>query len=163
MARARRRLLALGVVALALAADVAAAAGDVPPRRRRALLAWLAGGTYREAFTPEALEAHPSAGPHGGRVLTYYNPILVEDLRAGRTVFRKKAAMVKELYFGGTEVGGWAVMVKVRRRSGGAGTGWFFYETFDPTGRDTISGRGHRMCAPCHAEGLDFLRSDFRP
>jgi hypothetical protein len=109
------------------------------------------------------LTRRPSTG-HGGNVRTYYNPILVEDLRAGRTAFHKKAAMVKELYLNGREpVGGYAVMRKVRRRSGDAGRGWLFYETFDVATGEGIYGRGQPVCAGCHAAGVDFLQSPFRP
>jgi hypothetical protein len=96
-------------------------------------------------------------------VLTYYSPILVEDLRAGRTTFRKSAAMVKELYLEGDRVIGYSVMVKLGRRAGAAGRGWLFYETFDGTNAGAFFGRGHPACAGCHAAGTDFLRSAFRP
>lgn len=151
------------VMAGLLLAGHADAASDVPPRRAGALLAWLAAGTYRERFMPEPAGAHPSAGPHGARVLTFYNPVLVEDLRTGRTVFRKTAAMVKELSDDAGEVQGWAAMVKVRRRSGARGMGWLFYETLNRNGRNATFGRGHRTCTGCHALGVDYLRSDFRP
>jgi hypothetical protein len=57
--------------------------------------------THRERFVGEPA-VHPSTAEgraHGLNVRTYYDPILVEDLRAGRSTFRKGAAMVKELYF----------------------------------------------------------------
>jgi hypothetical protein len=153
------------VAVIVMAASGVSHARDdsVPPKRQAKLLAWLETGVYREIWTPEPA-AHPSTGPHGGNVRTYYNPILVEDLRAGRTVFSKKAAMVKELYgSSGEQVIGYAVMRKVRRRSGGAGRGWLFYETFDvATGRG-FYGRGQPLCAGCHATGVDFLQSPFRP
>src|SRR5262249_22578140 len=44
---------------------------------------------------------HPSASAHGPYVRTWYSPVLVDDLRAGRDPFRKGAATVKELYLGG--------------------------------------------------------------
>ena len=87
-----------------------------------------------------------------------------EDLRAGRTAFRKGATMVKELYFGGREqVIGYSLLTKVRRRSGATGRGWLFYETVDGTGRGALFGRGLAVCTGCHRSGVDFLRSPFRP
>jgi hypothetical protein len=107
---------------------------------------------------------HASLGPHGGNVRTYFNPILVDDLRAGRTIWSKGAAMVKELYFSGTEdVLGYAVMIKVDEETGADGEGWLFYETFDTTGGSGSYGRGLGLCVGCHRGGTDFLLSAFRP
>jgi hypothetical protein len=146
---------------LGLAVTTAAAPPDLPPTRRRALLAWLGAQTYRQAYVAEPA-VHPSLGPHGGNVRTWYSPTLVEDLAAGRTQFRKGAAMVKELYLTGTaDVVGWSVMRKVRARSG-RGRGWYFFETFDGE-RVVARGRGATACTGCHAEGVDYLRSSFRP
>ena len=152
------------VVLASLAAATAAIgqSGDVPPLRRKRLLTWLREGSYRAAYVAEP-EVHASGGPHGGNVRTYYNSILVEDLRAGRATFRKGATMVKELYFSGTDVVvGYAVMSKVRRKSGAGGEGWLWLESFDGTNADFF-GRGVRLCANCHSSGQDFLLSPFRP
>ena len=154
------------VMAVAGPLAAAAAASNVPPRSKRALLEWLAAGTYRERFVAEpAVHASVADGQaHGRNVRTWYNPILVEDLRSGRSPFRKRAAMVKELYLDGSDQPvGWSVMTKVRRRSGGAGRGWLFYETFDGTNRGVYFGRGVPVCAGCHEAGADFLLSEFRP
>jgi hypothetical protein len=95
--------------------------------------------------------AHGSA-VHGRQIRTWYSPTLVPDLRAGRTVFRKRAAMVKDL-----DGGGFAFMRKVRRRSGPRGGGWLFYESLDTAGRDAYFGRGLPACAGCHRDGVAFL------
>ena len=146
-----------------LLSGVASAADDVPPRRKPALVQWLAAGAYRQGYVAEPA-THPSAGPHGASVRTWYSPTLVEDLRAGRTVFRKGAAMVKELYeSGGPQPVGWAAMRKLRRRSGPTGRGWLFYEAFDVAGNGATFGRGKAGCAGCHRQGVDYLRSAFRP
>jgi len=138
-------------------------AGELPPRRMKRLLAWLRAGEYRSAYVAEPA-VHTSMAAHGAHVRTYYSPVLVEDLANGRTTFRKRAAMVKELYFSGTEtVVGWAVMRKLRNRSGATGRGWLFYETLDGTNVGAIRGRGLRVCTGCHAAGTDFLLSLFRP
>jgi len=149
----------LGVLAI----TAAAVAGDLPPRKKATLLRWLESGTYRATYLPEP-EVHPSTPAHGINVRTWLSPRLAQDLRAGRVTYRRGAAMVKELYFAGeTEVVGWSVMRKLRRRSGRTGRGWYFYETFDGTNRGAIAGRGKRICVSCHAAGDDFLLSPFRP
>src|SRR3972149_2700511 len=97
-------------------------------------------------------------------VRTSCNPILVEDLQANKTVFRRGSTMVKELYFDGEEeVVGYAVMTKVRKKSGDEGQVWLFYETFDGTNNGAIFGKGLEEWADCHSTGIEFLRSDFRP
>jgi hypothetical protein len=112
-------------------------------------------------------EVHPSTAEgrvHGVNVRTYYNPILADDLRAGRITFRRGAAMVKELYFDNVDrLAGYSVMIKVRPFSGGPGRGWLFYETLDGTNRAASFGRGLAVCTGCHQSGVDFLRSGFRP
>jgi hypothetical protein len=160
----RIRLTVIFVVLASLGAATAALgqSGDVPPLKRKRLLTWLREGTYRATYTAEP-EVHPSGGPHGGNVRTYYNSILVGDLRAARPTFRKGATMVKELYFSGTDVVvGFAVLSKVRRNRGAGGEGWLWLESFDGTNADFF-GRGVRLCANCHSGGQDFLLSPFRP
>lgn len=149
------------VLLLALAAPTLA--GDLPPRRKGPLLAWLRSGAYRATYTSEPA-VRPSMTAHGANVRTYYSPTLVDDLRTGSETFRKGAAMVKELYFAGTEdVVGWAVMRKLRAQSGPRGRGWLFYETVDGTNRGAYYGRGKALCVGCHADGKDFLLTPFRP
>jgi hypothetical protein len=145
---------------LALAAPAAAADPSLPPTRTRPLERWLEAGEWRSTWVPEPA-AHPSLGAHGRSVRTWYSPALVEDLAAGRVPFRRGAAIVKELFDPtGTTLLGFAVMRKVRARSGARGTGWFFWETADPR---PFRGRGLPVCASCHARGVDFLLSAFRP
>jgi hypothetical protein len=106
----------------------------------------------------------PSFTAHGHNVRTWLSPILVEDLRAGRTPFRKGAAMVKELYFDGQEqVVGFSVMRKVRKRSGKRGRGWYFFETFDGSTPITRPGRGAAVCVGCHHAGQDYYLLGFKP
>ncbi len=147
---------------LALLLDVALAAAQVPPARKAPLLRWLRAGTYQQSYVAEP-EVHRSLTTvHGLNVRTWYSPTLADDLRAGRVPFRRGAAMVKELYESGTDqVVGWAVMRKLRPRSGGRGQGWLFYERLsDGT---TFFGRGLGVCTGCHAAGADYLLSPFRP
>jgi hypothetical protein len=151
-------------IAIALLTAVAEA-GSLPPRRKARLLAWLEQGTYRELYRPEpSIHVSEAGGAHGRYVRTYYSPILVEDLQAGRTPFRKGAAMVKEFWDAAqVEVVGWSVMRKLGRRSGRTGIGWLFYETFDRTNRGALFGRGKGVCVGCHRSGTDYLLSTFRP
>lgn len=136
---------------------------SVPPTKKKKLLKWLKAGNYRETYTAEP-EVHESTGPHGGNVRTYYNPILVDDLNKGKTTFSRCATMIKELYFSEEEeVIGYAVMIKVEKKSGKKGKGWLFYETFDGTNEDVSYGKGISECADCHSDGVDYLLSDFRP
>lgn len=141
---------------------VSALAGPLPPTRSKALFRWLRAGTHRESYTPEPAVHESASGAHGLHVRTWYGAKLAEDLRSGATTFRRGAAMVKELYFGGTdEVVGWSVMRKVRSRSAN-GRGWFFFESLD--GRSPIArGRAAGVCVGCHRAGTDFLLSEFRP
>jgi hypothetical protein len=155
------RLLMIAVLGFALVDG--ARAGELPPRRKAPLLAWLEAFEYRGTYVAEPA-VHASMAAHGANVRTYYSPGLAEDLRAERTPFRKGAAMVKELYFSGTEdVVGWSVMRKLRNRSGSTGRGWLFYETLDGTNDSVFYGRGKALCTGCHAAGTDFLLSPFRP
>ena len=136
----------------------------IPPTKKRKMIKWLKAGTYKKQFLPEP-QVVPSVGPHGGNVRTYYNPILVEDLRAGLTKWRAGASMVKELYLGGKDqVKGYAVMIKVNEESGKNGEGWIFYEAFDINSPGSgFYGRGVGICANCHKGGLDYLLATFRP
>lgn len=153
------RVLAVLVLAASAGAAAAAGAGDPPPTGTRGLVRWLRAGEWRAAYVAEP-GPRPSATAHGRSVRTWYSPVLVEDLAAGRTTFRKGAAMVKELFDPtGTTLQGFAVMRKVRARGGAGGRGWFFWETASPPFR----GRGLPVCVGCHADGIDFLLSGFRP
>jgi len=156
------RLTAVTLGLLAVSGAVLAAGPDLPPVRRKALTVWLREGAYR-AWTPEPA-VRPSFTAHGRNVRTWLNPILVDDLRAGRTTFRKGAAMVKELYFDGQEeVVGFSVMRKVRRRSGKRGKGWYFFETFDGVRPVVRPGRGTPVCVSCHRAGRDYYLLGFEP
>jgi hypothetical protein len=149
------------VLVAGLAAAGHAADPSLPPTRTAALLRWLHAGGYRDVYVPEP-NVRESASAHGLHVRTWYSPVLAADLAGAMVPFRPGAAMVKELYFAGTDrVIGWSVMRKVRRRSAG-GRGWFFFETFD--GETTLArGRGVGICVGCHADGTDFLLSTYRP
>jgi hypothetical protein len=133
-------------------------ATDVPASTE-ALFAFLKAGKYL-GFAKES-GIHPSTGPHFGNVRTYINPALAASLAAGNKEHPIRAAAVKELYKNGTEVIGWAVMVKTQAASM-AGNGWFWYESTDtsnPAGG--YAGQGLSLCTGCHSAGKDFVRTPF--
>lgn len=132
-----------------------AAAPGAPPEPT-ALRAWLQAGTYLGWRAESA--AHPSAGPHGGRVRTFLNDPLFDSLDAGRSAHPAGAVAVKELYGGGSTIIGWAVMIKVDEDSAD-GRGWYWYEAFG-TGAP-YSGVGLTICTGCHAQGRDYVRIPF--
>ena len=157
-------ILAAVAVVVAQPTPAVAAADPVPPTRTRPLLAWLRAGGYRsEGWVPEPT-VRPSRSAHGANVRTWLNPVLVEDLRAGRPAFRRGAAMVKELYLDGQrQVRGFSVMRKVGVRSGRRGKGWYFFETFDSRTPVVRPGRGTAVCVGCHRAGQDYYLLGFRP
>lgn len=134
---------------------------ESPPTKEGALLKWLQAGAYIESFTPEPA-IRESFTAHGTYVRTWYNRRLVEDLRAGRRVFRKGAVMVKELYGDSTgQPQGWALMRKTMSSKRKNGNAWLFYEKLP--GGLTFLGPGLSTCTGCHKVGTDFLLSPFRP
>lgn len=122
------------------------------------LLAWLQAGNYL-GWTAESAP-HPSGGPHGGTVRTYVNDIVLESLRAGNASHPAGSAVVKELYFNGSSVQLWAVMVKVQANSDG-GRGWYWWEGA------SYAGLGVPVCTNCHGGNYngyvskDYVLSNF--
>ncbi|MBX3026621.1 hypothetical protein KF840_17075 [bacterium] len=127
-----------------------------PPSDPDGLLRWLQAGSYLDWAAESA--PHPSAGPHGGRVRTFLNPELFASLDAGEAQHPAGAAAVKELYFNGDTVRGWAVMVKLQADSD-RGRGWYWYETFGSGA--PLEGVGLGTCTGCHSAGRDFVRIPF--
>ena len=112
---------------------------------------WLAARSYAE-WTAESAP-HDSLGPHFGRVRTYLNDSLLASLAAGNAEHPQGAAVVKELFGrSGTDVRGWAVMIKLAPSSAG-GANWYWLEVYDSS--QFADGPGVELCAGCH-------RSDFR-
>ncbi len=126
------------------------------PTAAQALQAWLRAGNY--LGWPSESARHPSAGPHGGMVRTFVNPALFDSLSTEQAQHPAGAAAVKELYFSGQTVRGWAVMVKLQADSDG-GQGWYWLEDFG-SGRP-IEGIGHPTCTGCHSLGRDYVRIPF--
>lgn len=161
-------MLLLGILAIATpiqsqSADTTSWKDVIPPTTKAKLIKWLNKKNYQQNFIAEP-SIHPTNSPHGINVRTYYNPILALDLYADKTVFRKGAAMVKEIYMEDTNtVTGYAVMVKVQQHDNAQGEDWLFYETSDTKGKNALIGKNAPACTGCHQSGVDYLRSDFRP
>jgi hypothetical protein len=156
--------VAVATLVLLVGAEFAEAGRRLPPKRGQALIRWLEARNYQAEGWVAEPTVHPSVSAHGMNVRTWLSPRAVEDLASGAPAFRKGTAFVKELYLGGTdEVAGWAVMRKLRKKSGRTGRGWFFFETFDGRARGAIRGRGKPICVSCHQAGQDYLLSPFRP
>jgi hypothetical protein len=122
------------------------------PATAAELFAFLQAGSYLDFVTESG--PHSSAGPHGGTVRSYLNPVLAASLASGGP-HPVGAAAVKELYDDGT-LSGWAVEVKIA--AGETGDAWYWYEVFNTTSNTgTIQGIGVPLCANCHADGTDFV------
>ena len=128
----------------------------LPPTEVATLQAWLAAGYYLDWQAESG--PHPSSGPHGVRVRTFLNPALFASLDAGEPQHPVGAAAVKELYFSGQTVRGWAVMVKLQGDSD-RGRGWYWFEDFGSGA--PFSGVGLGACTGCHSAGRDFVRIPF--
>lgn len=129
---------------------------SLPPTEVAALRAWLQAGSYLDWSAESG--PHPSAGPHGGKVRTFLNPALFASLSAADVQHPAGAAAVKELYFSGETVRGWAVMVKQQADSD-RGRGWYWFEDFGSG--NPFAGVGLGACTGCHSAGRDFVRIPF--
>ncbi len=127
-----------------------------PPTRGGPLRDWLDEGNYLGWAAESA--PHRSSGPHFGNVRVFVNDRLLDSLERGLAAHPSGAAAVKELYGSGSELMGWAVMVKVEDDSDG-GQGWYWYERFNTS--QFANGRGVGLCTGCHSAGLDYIRIPF--
>lgn len=119
------------------------------PRGRADLVTIARSGAYLQ--WPREPAVHASAGPHGGGVRTFVNPILRESLRTGARTHPVGSVVVKELY-SGDQLAGYAVDAKR-----GDGT-WLFLEGFEPAFEKGSYFVGtSNSCASCHAAGVDFV------
>lgn len=126
------------------------------PTTRPALDDFLVQGKYL-GFAAES-RLHQSEGTHFGVVRTFVNPLMDASLAANNREHPQGAAAVKELYRGGQQLAGWAVMVKVAP-TGEAGDGYFWFEAID--GRVVAEGRGLPLCAQCHESGQDLVLTPY--
>ena len=72
---------------------------------------------------------------------------------------------MKEMYSeDGSELLGWAVMVKTQEDSA-QGQGWFWYETTNTEDSSDIVGVGNGLplCSGCHSTGKDFVLTEYPP
>lgn len=133
--------------------------GGTVPTSAVPLQAWLAKRAYR-CWAHESVQ-HKSTGPHGGEVKAFLNAKLEGSMK-GTAEHAEGAVAVKEFFAtGGTEVTGWAVLVKTQASSA-SGQGFYWYETFGTTpGASTIEGQGKALCVGCHSGGKDFVLTPY--
>lgn len=127
-------------------------ANALPPVEKNTLFAWLKEGHYLDWKAESG--PHPSAGPHGGEVRTYFNSTLDSSFAAGNSQHPKDSAVVKELYGNGPTITGWAVMRKTSEDTA-AGQGWYWYEVLSAeSGQSPVAaGNGVSLCVNCHKTG----------
>ncbi|MBK8251207.1 MAG: hypothetical protein IPK82_00875 [Polyangiaceae bacterium] len=127
-------------------------ANALPPVEKNTLFTWLKEGHYLDWKAESG--PHPSAGPHGGKVRTYFNSTLDSSFAAGNSQHPKDSATVKKLYGSGTSITGWAVMRKTSEDTT-AGQGWYWYEVFSvESGQNPVAaGNGVSLCVNCHKTG----------
>jgi hypothetical protein len=151
-----RHLLAGLTVLLAACGSDPGFVGEVPTNPD-ALPGWLSAGDYL-AWDSES-SIHPTAGPHGESVRTYFNLTLAASLEGDNSVHQVEAAAVKELYDKGLVVG-WAMMVKTE--ASGEPDAWYWYEILDrESPGDVFEGQALAVCSGCHAAGRDFVLSPY--
>lgn len=155
----RRRTLCSAAVFFALSAGCGDSdpglVGGVPTNPD-ALFSWLTARSYDGWAAEEA--RHPTAGPHGDEVRTFFNPRLDASLGSDQNeVHQVGSSAVKELYRD-RKLFGWAVMVKTETARGA--DAWYFYEALDINDRDNdIEGQAKAVCADCHEAGRDYVLS----
>ncbi|MEZ4454043.1 MAG: hypothetical protein R3B09_31595 [Nannocystaceae bacterium] len=116
------------------------------------LLDWLEAGNYKTWEAESGI--HPSTGPHGGQVRTFFNAALFDSFSQGLPQHPQGAVAVKELWGNGNMMIGWAVEAKVDAESMG-GDGWYWYEKVGMTEYGGDKGVG--LCTGCHGGGVDYV------
>jgi hypothetical protein len=137
---------------------------SVVPTTTEALFAFLKEGRYK-SFAHESA-VHTSRGPHaklGWPVRVFVDPKMEASLESGAASHPVGAAIVKEMYDeAGSELAGWAVMVKTGSDSDN-GKGWFWYETLNTndSAAHVATGNGISGCFGCHSVGSDYVLTHF--
>lgn len=126
---------------------------EAAPTDDAGLLSFLEDGLYRRY--PAEPAVHASTGPHG-RVRTFLNDRLAQSLADEASSHPVGATSVKELFDGGDQLIGWAVLQKMAADSAN-GQGYFWYEYAN--GQKVISGNGLSACTGCHSAGRDYVRT----
>ncbi len=127
--------------------------GELLPQDEFELIAWLEGGGYTDWAAESGI--HDSTGPHFGDVRAFVDSCLFDSLDAAATEHPPGSASVKELYGGGDQILGWAVMLKVE--PGAGGDTWYWFEVYN--GTVYADGTGAGLCTGCHGGGVDFFLS----
>jgi murein DD-endopeptidase MepM/ murein hydrolase activator NlpD len=133
---------------------------DTVPASSEALIRYLQDRGYRSL--PYETEVHPSQAEHGARVKAYFNSLLGTSLRAASDTHPRGSAAVMELLEADGRLAGWVVSVKTNLESDG-GRGWFWYEVPNAVNSSgpVASGWGVSSCIACHANGHDFVLTDY--
>ena len=144
-----------------------AAVDSVVPTDRQLLFQFLQAGSYR-TFSDQETDRHPSRGPHAKfnwPVRVFFDPKMASSLQRGNVEHPAGSAVVKEMFSeDGSNLVGWAVMVKTLEDSEG-GAGWFWYETTNTEDSSDVvaAGNGIGLCVGCHATGNDFVLTSYPP
>lgn len=140
---------------------------SVVPTDPERLHEFLKAGSYR-SFPGQESDKHPSRGPHAKfswPVRVYLDAKINASLAAGNASHPAGSAIVKEMYSeDGSELVGWAVMVKTQADSA-SGQGWFWYETTNTEDSNDVVGAGNGLplCYGCHSTGKDYVLTSFPP
>ena len=140
---------------------------SVVPTDAEKLHAFLKAGSYK-SFPNQKTERHPSRGPHARfnwPVRVYFDAKIDASLAAGNASHPAGSSIVKEMYSAdGSELVGWAVMVKTQEDSA-SGQGWFWYETTNTEDSNDIvaAGNGVPLCFGCHSTGMDYVLTGYPP
>ncbi len=140
---------------------------SVVPTEAQRLHEFLKAGSYR-SFESQESEKHASRGPHAKfswPVRVYLDAKIDASLAAGNASHPAGSSIVKEMYSeDGSELLGWAVMVKTQEDSA-QGQGWFWYETTNTEDSSDIVGVGNGLplCSGCHSTGKDFVLTEYPP
>ena len=129
------------------------------------LFRFLKSGSYLQ-FPNKESEMHPSRGPHAKfnwPVRVFLGPKIDASMQAGNTNHPAGSSLVKEMFSAdGSELIGWAVMVKTQEESAD-GDGWFWYETTNTEDSSDIvaAGNGVPLCVGCHSLGKDYVTTGY--
>jgi hypothetical protein len=136
--------------------------GDIAPYLDQARIPPASAAEMKAYLDARAYSAWPveagirASSVHFGNVRIWTNPTLKASLAAGNAEHPSGSAAIKELYGSGSQLRGWAAMV--RTRSGGGADGWYWYEFFDGSlvGEGQGATRSSGACSSCHSAGRDF-------
>ena len=108
--------------------------------------------TYQQSEVVDSIDAH------GGKARTYFNDIAANALNTNETILPKNSIIIKELYESDEKtIFAYALMLKWTESA--EADSWMFFEGFLPDYSKTFYGLGNGICAGCHSQGVDYVRS----